>query len=108
MHNFKFWISAPLLLAATLGIARPAGRLAEAGFDPANLDPSCKPCTDFNQYVNGGWIAKNPIPPAYPSWGFAYIVNESNRDHLHEILEEAAKNTAAPKGSVDQKIGDYY
>jgi putative endopeptidase len=108
MHNFKFWISVPLLLAATLGIARPAGKLAEAGFDPANLDPTCKPCTDFNQYVNGGWIAKNPIPPAYPSWGFAYIVNESNRDHLHDILEEAAKNTAAPQGSVDQKIGDYY
>ena len=33
MHNFKFWISAFLLLAATLGIARPAGKLAEAGFD---------------------------------------------------------------------------
>ena len=27
---------------------------------------------------------------------------------LHEILEAAAKNTAAKKGSSEQKIGDYY
>ena len=27
---------------------------------------------------------------------------------LHEILEAAAKNTNAPKGSSEQKVGDYY
>jgi putative endopeptidase len=27
---------------------------------------------------------------------------------LHEILEAAAKNTKAPKGSSEQKVGDYY
>jgi predicted metalloendopeptidase len=27
---------------------------------------------------------------------------------LHDILEAAAKNTGAKKGSNEQKIGDYY
>ena len=27
---------------------------------------------------------------------------------LHQILEDAAKNTMAPHGSSEQKIGDYY
>ncbi len=108
MKNFKIWASMGMLALASFGAAQQAGDLAVAGFDPANIDSTCKPCEDFNQYANGGWLAKNPIPAAYPSWGSFNILNESNRDNLKVILEEAAKNTAAPKGSVDQKIGDYY
>jgi putative endopeptidase len=50
----------------------------------------------------------NPIPPAFPSWSLGNILNERNRELLHDILEAAAKNTSAKKGSNEQKIGDYY
>ena len=53
-------------------------------------------------------MAKNPIPAAYPSWGVGNEVNERNREVLHQILEDAAKNTTAAHGSSEQKIGDYY
>jgi putative endopeptidase len=33
---------------------------------------------------------------------------EKNRDVVHQILEDAAKNTTAARGSNEQKIGDYY
>ena len=36
------------------------------------------------------------------------MVNERNRDVLRQILEDAAKNTTAARGSTVQKIGDYY
>jgi len=78
------------------------------GYDLASLDKNASACTDFYQYANGGWLAANPIPAAYPSWGIAHILDEKNRDVLHEILEAAAKNTSAPKGSSEQKVGDYY
>jgi putative endopeptidase len=78
------------------------------GFDPMNLDKTASACTDFYQYANGGWLAANQIPAAYPSWGIANILDEKNREVLHEILEAAAKNTSAPKGSSEQKVGDYY
>jgi putative endopeptidase len=76
--------------------------------DPSTFDQSAAACTDFYQYVNGGWMKANPIPPAFPSWSLGNILNERNRDLLHDILEAAAKNTAAKKGSNEQKIGDYY
>ena len=78
------------------------------GFDPTNLDKNTSACTDFYQYANGGWLSANQIPAAYPSWGIANILDEKNREVLHEILEAAAKNTSAPKGSSEQKVGDYY
>jgi putative endopeptidase len=76
--------------------------------DPSTFDQSAAACTDFYQYVNGGWMKANPIPPAFPSWSLGNILNERNRDLLHDILEAAAKNTAAKNGSNEQKIGDYY
>src|SRR6202044_2297445 len=39
------------------------------GLDLADFDRTCKPCEDFYHFVNGGWIAHNEIPAAYPSWG---------------------------------------
>ena len=78
------------------------------GFDLASLDKNTQACTDFYQYANGGWLAANPIPAAYPSWGVAQVLQEKNRDVSHEILESLAANTNAAKGSAEQKVGDYY
>src|SRR3989454_128821 len=78
------------------------------GFDVANMDTSVSACTNFFQYANGGWVAKNPIPAAYASWGRFNELADKNQEQLRQILEEAAKNTKAAKGSNEQKIGDYY
>jgi putative endopeptidase len=107
MRSMKLWLS--LILLSLLSLVMVAAPLEPGhGFDTANLDRSCVPCTDFNQFANGGWAAKNPIPPAYPSWGVGNVVNERNREVLHQILEDAAKNTSAARGSNIQKVGDYY
>jgi putative endopeptidase len=78
------------------------------GFDLANLDRSVKPCDDFFQFANGGWIKAHPIPAAYPRWGTFDELRDHNEQVLHQILESAAKNTTAPAGSNLQKIGDFY
>ena len=107
MRSWKVWLG--LVLLAVMSLMMMAAPLApEKGFDTANLDRSCAPCKDFNQFANGGWMTKNPIPPAYPAWGVGNEVNERNREVLHQILEAAAKNTSAPRGSIEQKIGDFY
>ena len=77
-------------------------------YDLASLDKNTPACTDFYQYANGGWLAANPIPPSYSSWGVAQVLQEKNREVLHEILKAAAANTNAVKGSAEQKVGDYY
>ncbi len=103
MKGFKGIVS--LLLLATFSISTIA---QSAHFDTAGMDTKTQACADFYQYANGGWLAANPIPAAYSAWGVANILNEKTRDTLHEILEAAAKNTAAKKGSNEQKVGDYY
>ena len=60
-------------------------------FDASGIDTNAQACTDFYQYANGNWLAKNPIPAAFSSWGVANVLNEKNRDALHEILEAAAQ-----------------
>ena len=110
MRSRSPWLPAAMAVLVSLGLAALAGPKPDAvhGFDPANLDKTCKPCENFYQFADGGWMAKNPIPASYPSWGSFNELSEKNREVLHKILEDAAKNTAAPRGSNEQKIGDYY
>ncbi|HEX3231476.1 MAG TPA: M13 family metallopeptidase [Pyrinomonadaceae bacterium] len=104
MKVFKTFVS--LLLAATFGVTAIVGQSSH--FDIAGMDTKTSACADFYQYANGGWLMANPIPAAYPAWGVANVLDEKNREALHQILEEAAKNTTARKGSNEQKVGDYY
>jgi putative endopeptidase len=106
MNNYlRTFISCTLLI--TVSVATLFGQ-SNHKIDPATFDKNTPACTDFYQYVNGGWLAANPIPAAFPSWGLGNILNEKNRDLLREILDAAAKNTNAKKGSNEQKVGDYY
>ena len=98
-------VSALALLAC---LAAMAAQTREPVFDVSNLDKTCQPCTDFYQYANGGWLAKNPIPAAFSSWGVAEVLEEKNRALLREVLEAAAKDTRAQKGSTVQLVGDFY
>jgi len=103
MRGLKAIVSLSLVVAFSV-----TATFGQAHFDIAGMDTSAPACNDFYQYANGGWLKANPIPAAYPAWGVANVLNEKNRDVLHEILEAAAKNTAAKKGSNEQKVGDYY
>jgi putative endopeptidase len=91
--------------------ARASARLGDTpgywGFDTANLDKSCKPCDDFFQFAMGGWMKSNPIPPEYSTWGSFTVLADKNQQALRQILETAEKS-AAPQGSNERKVGDFY
>lgn len=94
--------------AASPEPSQPALAPVIHGLDVASMDTTCQPCQDFYHYANGEWLKKNPIPPAYPSWGRFNELAERNREELRQILEEAAADRNAPPGSNEQKIGDFY
>lgn len=98
-----------ILIVGSLGVLRAGGRADGGGwgFSEANLDRSCKPCDDFNQFAMGGWMKNNPIPAEYPNWGSFTMLADRNQASMRVILEEAAKANAAP-GSNQQKIGEFY
>ena len=78
------------------------------GFDIASIDRSVSACQDFNQFANGGWVAKNPIPPAYSRWGRFDQLSDYNIEQLHQILEGLAARKDLKAGSNEQKLADYY
>lgn len=81
---------------------------AARGVDPSLMDTSVKPCEDFYLYANGAWTKTVKIPDEYPVAGSGLEVYERNLGVLKTIFEEAAKNTSAPRGSILQKVGDFY
>ena len=78
------------------------------GFDTSRMDTSADACQDFYQYANGTWLKNTKIPAEYPSWGSFTIVYENNQNVLKKVVEAAAADTKAAKGSDAQLVGDYY
>ena len=75
--------------------------------DKAGMDTAVKPGEDFYKYTNGNWLKKVMIPDDQTGWGSFYTMYEGNLKDLRTILEDAAKANN-PKGSLEQKVGDYY
>ncbi|HEX8685340.1 MAG TPA: M13 family metallopeptidase [Pyrinomonadaceae bacterium] len=110
MRFFNFRAAAAGLAACVLALAALAqtGGKNGRGFEKSRLDETAAACTDFYQYANGGWLKTVEIPAAYPTWGSFVILYENNNKTLHEILEDAAKNTKVKAGTNEQKVGDFY
>lgn len=76
--------------------------------DPRLMDRSTPVSDDFYQYVNGGWLDANPVPPEFPAWGAFLEVHVRNEELLHQVLLWAAGEIDAPPGSPIQMVGDYF
>jgi putative endopeptidase len=76
-------------------------------FDAADMDPSFDPGVDFYRYVNGGWMAANPVPAEYSRWAAFEEVRTHNEELLHRLLEHAAAE-GGPDGSPADLVGRYY
>ncbi len=77
------------------------------GFDPATLDPSIEPGDDFFAYTNGKWLAENPIPPEYGSFGAFTWLREKSREDVKALVDELVSTPQEP-GSKEQRIVDAY
>jgi putative endopeptidase len=73
-----------------------------------DVDRSAQACTDFYQYANGGWRAKNPIPREMSRWSRRWKAGEDAKTQLKDILDAVARRTDWHKGSPEQLIGDFY
>ena len=93
------------LLALSLGLSAQQGH--GGGINPAYMDRSQPPCTDFYRFACGAYDAA-PIPAAYSSFGVNQEIDEANESILKTILEEAARSADSPADSAAAHIRDFY
>jgi predicted metalloendopeptidase len=71
------------------------------------MDRSIKPGDDFYRYANGGWLETVAIPAGQASYDTRAMLMEKTSQRVQDLIQEAAASHPA-KGSVAQKVGDYY
>src|SRR3982751_3516458 len=71
------------------------------------IDSSIKPGDNFFMYVNHKWYDTAQIPPSQAGVGAYMFMNYPQRLRLQGILDSVSK-ASNTKGSIEQKIGDFY
>ena len=100
-----------MLLAGMVGLTGCDNVKKEATKTPAidlsNFDTSVRPNDDFYQFVNGGWMAKNPLKPEYSRFGVFDKLIADNLEQLRSVVADVAEKPQTP-GSIAQKITTLY
>lgn len=71
------------------------------------MDQSVKPGNNFFLYVNGKWLKTAVIPPTETSLGSFLDLYNRTKTNLKSILDSVS-HVAQVKGSIEQKVGDFY
>ncbi|PIX32580.1 MAG: peptidase M13 [Bacteroidetes bacterium CG_4_8_14_3_um_filter_31_14] len=76
--------------------------------NPANLDTTVAPGSDFYMYANGNWLKNNPIKEEYSVFGSFHKLDEDNTNMLKELFDNAINSKDAKEGTDIKKIADFY
>jgi len=96
-------LASALALSALAVACRTAS--PSSGLVLADMDRSVAPGDDFYRFVNGGWLARNPVPADESSWGVFEEVHRQNELVLRAILEESVEK---PADELHEKLGAFY
>ncbi len=77
--------------------------------DAAFVDTTVRACTDFFQYANGAWLARDTIPAAYASSGVGRDMSDRNELAVRSVLDDLLAHRATlPAGSTPRKLATFY
>jgi putative endopeptidase len=98
--------TATLGVIATLALALVAAIPADQSASTQDMDPSIRPGYDFYRYANGGWL-KAAQSAGQSSYDNRIVLTERTSQRVRDLIQDAAASQPA-KGSITQKVGDYY
>ncbi len=79
-----------------------------SGILPGHRDESVRPQDDLFGYANGAWVRDTEIPADRGRYGTFDILREQSDERVRGLVEQAAAETDAPKGSPNRQVGDLY
>jgi putative endopeptidase len=98
------------VLVAIFDFAVSSSPVAAPGAQNVNtqdMDRSVRPGDDFYRFANGGWLKTVAVPAGQTNYGTSAMLVEKTSERVRNLIQEAAA-AGAPKGTVTQKVGDYY
>lgn len=72
-----------------------------------DMDTAFDSVNDFDNYANGGWKKRFPIPDEKSRFGSFDLLSDSAENQVQKLITEIASNKQEP-GSIGQKIADFY
>jgi putative endopeptidase len=72
-----------------------------------DMDRSVKPGDDFYRFTNGRWLKTVAVPAGQSNYGTSAMLMEKTNERVRNLIQESTTAGAA-KGSVTQKVGDYF
>lgn len=113
MKNLKPLACSALACIALAAVSCSSNKKQESSIDfidplASHSDSSISAGTNFFMFANNGWFKANPIPASERSNGIFRTIQDSVNSAVKNICEQSAALSDAPKGSNQQKIGDFY
>ena len=93
-----------LAFAVSMGTAAAP---SDQNANSQDMDRSIKPGDDFYRYANGGWLRMAEIPAGQSSYDTRAMLVQKTGQRVRDLVQDAAAAQSV-RGSVAQKVGDYY
>jgi putative endopeptidase len=79
------------------------------GFSIDNIDPTANPAQDFYWFAAGRWLDQAVIPDTEGQVsGVMSLFRQVNQQILDLLTRAAEQSVSAPRGSVEQQVGDLF
>ncbi|MDE5800872.1 MAG: M13 family metallopeptidase, partial [Paramuribaculum sp.] len=100
-------VTAAMGMPAVAQSTEPAPAQHMFSLDPAQLDPTIEPGTDFYEYVTHKWQLANPLTDEHSRYGRFDVLSDSNELRVKEIVLGLAATNPQP-GTVAYKVSTIY
>ncbi|HNX57367.1 MAG TPA: M13 family metallopeptidase [Prolixibacteraceae bacterium] len=104
MRRFNYLV---LIILLSVCMSLTSSKQGMKAIDPADMDTSVSPVADFDNYANGGWKKRFPIPNEKSRFGSFDLLADTGEVQVQKLIEQISKTKQVP-GSIGQKIGDFY
>jgi putative endopeptidase len=104
MKNFNHFV----LVSLILGSLSCRQELPKSkAIDLADMDKTFSPAADFDNYANGGWKKRFPIPDEKSRFGSFDLLADTGEIQVQKLITEIATNKQE-EGSIALKIAHFY